>query len=110
PVHINYQDGDAGLSQIEIGVPDPAALAPIPGRLGPAVPPDNIHAAVAVDVAGPEPVAGQLARQLVPNPLRGNASPGPGLAAQFPPRGEVRAVGQEHGGAVAEEVDESAGL
>src|SRR3989442_480529 len=83
------RDRAAGLVEIEIGGPGPFAGARVLGGLGPAVAADDVIAAVAVDVADADAVPGQLARQLVADPLRA------GLPLQLPPGGEVGSIGQE---------------
>src|SRR5206468_980603 len=98
------------LFQIEVRVPGPALLARVLGRFGPAEAPDDVHAAVAIDVAGAETVSGQLAGQVVPNPLRSKTSRGLRSAFEFPPGREIGAGRQDHRCAVPQEINDASRL
>ncbi len=89
---------------------DPTVLARVFRCFGPAGAANNIHTAIAVDVARAKAVAGELARQIVLDPLRREAPLRVGLALQLPPSGEAGAGRQDHRRAIAQEIDDTARL
>ena len=64
-IHVDYQDGDAGRTQVEIGVEDPVPKIGISGRFQPTLAEDKIATPVPGEVAKSQPVALWLAVQLV---------------------------------------------
>src|SRR6266404_3059389 len=61
-VDVDDQDRNAGLFEVEIWMPDPTLLARVLRRFGPTVAANDIHAAIAVDVARAQPVPREFAR------------------------------------------------